>query len=129
MDRIRLFLLSTRVPEVFDYLNLGVEDIQINKLFIQESSDPYTCYNGRFDADETDVDCGGSCLARCSSKQKCSEDADCAGTMSCFSGKCVGLSRSGERISSRLDSDFLYCGNYSSCCRGRCISDCDCYHY
>lgn len=82
------------MSEVFDYLNLGIEDIQLNELFIQESPDPYTCYNGRFDAGETDVDCGGSsCLTRCSSKQKCSEDTDCAGTMSCFSGKCVGLGK------------------------------------
>lgn len=87
-----MFLSSSYIHEIFDTFNIPVNEIQLESLFIQESADPYTCYNGRIDGDETDVDCGGNkCMTRCTSKQMCIEDSDCNGSMSCFSGKCVGL--------------------------------------
>lgn len=96
-EKMKRFLGSSKIYDVFDYLSIGIEDIEVNTMFIQETYDPFTCYNNRLDEDETDVDCGGSkCLVRCSSKQKCAGDGDCDGSMNCFSGKCLGLSE--ERI-------------------------------
>ena len=65
----------------------------MQEVFVQTSSDPYTCYNNKLDEGESDVDCGGpTCLSRCVSKQRCGVDSDCEGTMSCFNGKCTSLS-------------------------------------
>ncbi len=47
------------------------------------------CMNGVADGDESDVDCGGSCSARCSLHQRCKTTADCSGNTSCEAMKCV----------------------------------------
>ena len=46
-----------------------------------------TCYDGRRDALETDVDCGGAVCTRCSKGRTCAANADCASNK-CTSEKC-----------------------------------------
>ena len=90
---MKLFLSSNAIFNLFEPFNLGYEDLKVNSLFIQESSDPYTCYDNRLNGDETDVDCGGSkCTSRCLAKQTCSVKSDCDGDMNCYNSKCIGLS-------------------------------------
>lgn len=48
---------------------------------------PLHCSNTVKDADESDVDCGGSC-AGCYGGHACAADADC-GSMQCRTGKCI----------------------------------------
>lgn len=45
------------------------------------------CANGEKDNDETDVDCGGSCV-KCATTKVCKVDSDCLSN-SCASGKCT----------------------------------------
>ena len=107
MERTQLFLSSSRIHDIFDYLNISLGEVQLQEVFVQDSSDPYTCYNNKLDEGEADVDCGGSmCLSRCLSKQRCGVDSDCAGTMSCFNGKCTSLSTDYEWYRSALSVDW-----------------------
>jgi hypothetical protein len=50
---------------------------------------PATAANGQRDADETDVDCGGTSTNACDADKACAIDEDCASGM-CTAGKCVG---------------------------------------
>ena len=101
MEDVTQFLKSTELIRVFHVLDLTVSGVevrildtcqrQIDKVLIQDNSDPFTCYNNRLDDDETDVDCGGSsCSSRCPASAKFSSDSDCD-DMSCFRGKCTNI--------------------------------------
>ena len=46
------------------------------------------CTDGVKDGDESDVDCGGSCVAGCATGKHCNSPADCAGADICFGGIC-----------------------------------------
>jgi hypothetical protein len=46
------------------------------------------CSDGKQNGDETDVDCGGNCLKRCETDQKCNTPTDCQSSI-CTGGKCV----------------------------------------
>ena len=52
-------------------------------VIVSESS----CDNGLLDGDEVDVDCGGSCEARCALGNMCSSNSDCAAGV-CAEGQC-----------------------------------------
>jgi hypothetical protein len=81
------------ISTIFKYLDFSVDDVNVDKLFVQETEEPYTCYNDRKDGDETDVDCGGeSCSARCEGSMLCNESSDCVDSK-CFNGKCFGISK------------------------------------
>jgi hypothetical protein len=47
-----------------------------------------SCADGVANQDESDVDCGGSCAAKCVAGQKCGGNSDC-GTGSCQASRCV----------------------------------------
>ena len=55
-------------------------DLSVTGLVVVSPSqtDPYTCYDGSLSGDESDVDCGGSCLQKCQQNQRCVSDNDCA---------------------------------------------------
>ena len=46
------------------------------------------CFNGKLDNGELDVDCGGSCSARCGDGKKCTQDSDCLSNKCKPDGKC-----------------------------------------
>src|SRR5579871_6566895 len=46
-----------------------------------------SCFDGRIDGDETDVDCGGSCQ-RCSDGMRCYRADDCA-SAACVNNRCA----------------------------------------
>lgn len=50
---------------------------------------PSPCNNGRKDATETDLDCGGMCGANCTRGSACTANGDCA-SMVCSGGTCRG---------------------------------------
>lgn len=101
---MKLFLSSNAIFKLFEPFNLRFDDLEVKSLFIQQSSDPYTCYNNRLDGDETDIDCGGTkCSSRCLAKQACSVKSDCDGNMNCFNGKCNGLSIENDSLNDVLD--------------------------
>ncbi|HIN86020.1 MAG TPA: hypothetical protein EYN06_06020 [Myxococcales bacterium] len=47
-----------------------------------------SCINGTQDGTESDIDCGGSCLA-CAENKACNTQSDCYSDMSCENGKCA----------------------------------------
>lgn len=47
-----------------------------------------TCNDGVANGDETDTDCGGSCVGKCQYGQGCSSPSDCIGT-TCSGGQCT----------------------------------------
>ena len=60
-----------------------------------------SCINGLKDQDETDVDCGGSCI-QCEDNRRCATDADCKNNY-CYNGICKtptcgdGIKNQGEK--------------------------------
>ena len=75
---------------------VGIEDISavvVSHAFLMRSNqtDPFFCYDGMQNEDETDVDCGGSmCSRRCERKQHCKVDRDCEQEL-CKDGLCIIL--------------------------------------
>lgn len=61
------------------------------------------CNDNIHNGDESDVDCGGSCLAKCGNGKSCQSFNDCASTL-CGGGRCYGkLARA-------------RCGSCNNCC-------------
>ena len=93
LERVREALSSDTIRRVFQSMELEVEAVRLDRVFIQDTAEPYTCFNNRLDGDETDVDCGGAlCNSRCTASQVCKANTDCEATASCFNGKCSGFS-------------------------------------
>lgn len=93
LERVREALSSDTIRRVFQSMELEVEAVRLDRVFIQDTAEPYTCFNNRLDGDETDVDCGGAlCNSRCAASQVCKANTDCESTASCFNGKCSGFS-------------------------------------
>lgn len=47
-----------------------------------------TCTNGIYNLNESDIDCGGACTAKCTTGKNCTLNTDCASAI-CSSGKCA----------------------------------------
>lgn len=95
---------------------------------------PISCTDRIKNADETDVDCGGSCATKCGPTKSCAADADCSdGT--CTDTKCViPTSADGKANGNETDAD---CGSSRqggvtdtkapACDAGKkCLADVDC---
>lgn len=85
------------------------------------------CSNAVQDGDETDIDCGGSCAARCQPGLACQLNSDCDSHV-CADGQCaVPTCADKQRNGEETDVD---CGGKSGCgvCDdfGNCASDTDC---
>ncbi len=83
----------------------------------------FSCGNGNLDSGESDVDCGGVCMARCANSRACSAGADCLSDY-CASGKCAfDASKCGNRAKDPAESD-TDCG---SACPRKCIYNQKCF--
>jgi len=47
-----------------------------------------SCFDGIQNLNETDIDCGGGCAAKCTNRQVCAINADCAAGLSCQATVC-----------------------------------------
>lgn len=84
-----------------------------------------TCKNLAHDEDEeTDVDCGGECGAKCAVGRSCEKNSDCANSV-CNKGTC-SLDRCGDEVADALESD-VDCGGPVAKCAQRCASGLNCY--
>lgn len=79
-----------------------------------------TCMDGAQNGDETDIDCGGSCVGLCSVEQSCTVDADCVQGV-CKDKKCVG-STCDDQLKNGDESD-IDCGGS---CGGTCTTGQSC---
>ena len=70
-------------------------EIQVEKVLVQDN----TCSNGKQDSGETDVDCGGSCEAKCEPFQLCASVADCMTSYS-YAGKDYTGIRCDDKVAS-----------------------------
>jgi hypothetical protein len=93
-----------------------------------------SCTDGARDGDEGDVDCGGSCAAKCARGQACHSTADCLGSpfthgpqlgKMCLYGVCGGSCSDGVKDGDETDVD---CGGSCSLCANgaACLRDVDC---
>lgn len=83
-----------------------------------------TCFDRVLDGDETDIDCGGSCLA-CPGEATCSDGGDCQ-SGSCELGRCAAPSCS-DGLRSGFESDVDCSGGCALCAAGKtCSFDDDC---
>lgn len=85
------------------------------------------CGNAVQDGDETDVDCGGSCEARCQPGLLCQQSSDCASHV-CVNNQCAAPTCEDKRENG--EETDVDCGGNSGCAlcddyRG-CSSDSDC---
>lgn len=87
--------------------------------------DTNTCANGMLDADETDIDCGGSCDA-CKAGSSCDVAADCT-SLNCAGNICQESTCS-DVIINQGESDFDCGGNYCGACQEgmQCVYHKDC---
>ncbi len=91
------------------------------------SSGLTSCTNGIKDGDETDVDCGGSCTAKCPDTKDCTKSTDCQSGV-CTNQKCVpapATCSNGQKDGQETDVD---CGDgCPACADGKdCLHGTDC---
>ena len=88
---------------------------------------PDTCTNGSLDGDETDLDCGGSCIG-CSAGQMCSSGADCLAGLNCEAGgvcEAMATCTNGKMDAGETDVDCG--GGCPGCALGEaCMQNTDC---
>ncbi len=86
-----------------------------------------SCTNGAKDADESDVDCGGACPARCEAKKACAVAADCKTGLVCVRGVCAAAT-SADGIKNGEETDVDCGGPLAPPCAvgGSCIEPSDC---
>ena len=81
----------------------------------------WSCYNGILDADESDLDCGGSCSTKCRYNQKCNSNEDCDAEYSCVENVCASTCGSQKRVltSSKADTpDIRDHARFNRLCNG-----------
>ena len=76
---------------------LQVSKAEVTNVFLQEKGDVWSCYDGRKDGEETDVDCGGGGENGCTLLKSCQEESDCVSGLFCTKKKCVDRSGCGRR--------------------------------
>lgn len=84
-----------------------------------------SCFDGRRDGAESDVDCGGFCVVRCAAREVCRTNSDCLSRIcddgSCAEATCV------DGILNQDESDIDCGGNCGPCPAGSsCASDSVC---
>lgn len=57
----------------------------------------FSCANGTRDGNESDVDCGGACAAKCENGKQCRSAADCLNEI-CDNGVCAGASAAAASV-------------------------------
>jgi hypothetical protein len=89
---------------------------------------PHRCANEVKDGDETDIDCGGSCLA-CATLKHCSSNIDCQTNNRCVASTCVDYPIHCRNAAKDGDESDLNCGGSCAPCilpRSTCSSNQDC---
>ncbi len=83
------------------------------------------CGNKVKDGDESDTDCGGSCLKGCGKDKLCRKDADCESKL-CSNGKC-GTASCGDGLKNQDETDVDCGGSCKKCTDGdSCKKESDC---
>lgn len=82
--------MGSRLSEALRAGGVANEGVAVAQVIVLSpaATDPYTCYDGALSEGESDVDCGGVCLAKCGEGRSCAADADCAAQL-CEDGRCA----------------------------------------
>lgn len=89
---------------------------------------PAGCFDTVLNGDETDIDCGGSCSAKCANGDDCLVDEDCESTY-CKQGggafgTCTATSVNGIACLSDSECESDHCTEGFCCESGDCVSQC-----
>ena len=55
---------------------------------LQTTTDSWKCFDGKKEADESDVDCGGVCSVKCGEGLACQSKDDCKSDLRCRNSVC-----------------------------------------
>ncbi len=80
--------------------------------------DKEECRNGKKDGNETDVDCGGSCQTKCTTKQTCKTASDCDDDLQCTKAVCSPKS-STDGVQNGNETDIDCGGDAPPCADGK----------
>ena len=98
-DRLTKLLSLTQFHPLQAENTVQVTSSRLVRTALQTTGDSWTCYDGRIGQDESDVDCGGSCVARCSVGKKCESYSDCQNSLNCSGGVCNAFTFSSFTLS------------------------------
>jgi len=107
--------------------NIGLwsSNMTSGSILVDISLSPAVCRNLKKDGDETDIDCGGSCLD-CANGESCRLDSDCVNDFCNSSNKCASPSCDDDVRNGR-ETDVDCGGNCRSCDVNKyCSKDSDC---
>ena len=90
-DQVKLMAVTRGLERALEGRGVEVESVRLRRTAIQKTADSWSCFNGKKDAGESDVDCGGECVQGCKEGLKCHRKEDCSTSLSCREGICSSL--------------------------------------
>ncbi|XXT19912.1 hypothetical protein WME94_57790 [Sorangium sp. So ce429] len=88
----------------------------------QVDEGPFCCPDEALNGNETDIDCGGSCIEKCDVGEMCRDDVDCK-TSICEAMRCQPKRDLGELCDADVKCKSGYCAD-GVCCDGECTALC-----
>ncbi len=79
--------LSLASPH-FDNNSIKTTSIRLMRTALQTTTDSWKCFDGKKEADESDVDCGGVCSVKCGEGLACQSKDDCKSDLRCRNSVC-----------------------------------------
>lgn len=72
----------------FDSNSLKTTSVRLMRTALQTTADSWKCFDGKKEADESDVDCGGACSVKCGEGLACQSKDDCKSDLRCRNNMC-----------------------------------------
>ncbi|WP_441289510.1 hypothetical protein ACSRUE_01795 [Sorangium sp. KYC3313] len=88
----------------------------------QVDEGPFCCPDNALDGNESDIDCGGSCLEKCEVGEMCRDDVDCK-TSICAGTRCQPKKGLGEPCDADVKCESTHCVD-GVCCDAECSALC-----
>ena len=90
-EQVKLMAATRSLARALAGRGVEVDTVQLRRTAIQKTGDSWSCFNGKKDAGESDVDCGGDCVQGCKEGLQCRRKEDCSTSLSCREGICSSL--------------------------------------
>ena len=90
-EQVKLMAATRGLERALAGRGVEVERVQLRRTAVQKTADSWSCFNGKKDVGESDVDCGGECMQGCKEGLQCHRKEDCGASLSCREGICSSL--------------------------------------